>query len=224
MASQTKNPQADQGTGAAPGDEKRSEPRVYFELPAFVEKLDGSAPRPATIENYDNSGLYFRTDLPLEAGEEIRLRIAALPVESGPAPEERFRIRIRRVAALPEFPGFYGYGASALPAPEEHHRTHPPPENFSELRVHPRKKYYKWIYFASEGGHYRGLMQDISRGGLFIRTHDRFSQRQALRLVIPGTVIDQGTMLKGEVVRSTAEGVGVKFTGIINALRTPEAQ
>jgi hypothetical protein len=224
MASQTKNPHTGQGTGGGPAGEKRSEPRVYFELPARVEKLDGTDPRPATIENYDNSGLYFRTDLPLEAGEEVRLRIAALPEEEGTAPDEHFRIKIRRVATLSEAPGLYGYGASALPAPEKPRRAPAAPDGFSELRAHPRKKYYKWIYFASEGRHYRGLMQDISRSGLFIRTRDRFSRKQRLRLVIPGTVVDRGTMLKGEVVRSNPEGVGVKFTGVIKTPRPAGAQ
>ena len=45
-----------------------------------------------------------------------------------------------------------------------------------------------------------------------------FSVGQAIRLVIPGTRIDNGVMLKAEIIRFNATGVGVKFSGLIKGI------
>jgi Tfp pilus assembly protein PilZ len=49
-----------------------------------------------------------------------------------------------------------------------------------------------------------------------IETKDKFSIGQTLWLVIPGTKIDKGVMLKGEVIHFKPNGVGVKFKALLN--------
>ena len=50
---------------------------------------------------------------------------------------------------------------------------------------------------------------------MFIKTKESFSVGQIIRLVIPGTKIDNGAMLRGKVVRFDNKGVGVKFLNIL---------
>ena len=50
---------------------------------------------------------------------------------------------------------------------------------------------------------------------MFIITRDDFSIGQMVRLVIPGTKIDNGTMLKGEIKHSNGKGIGVQFKKIL---------
>jgi Tfp pilus assembly protein PilZ len=212
----------EKGIAAGSINEKRSEPRVYYELPAVVEKPDHKDAHQATIQNYDNSGLYFKTDLLLEVGEDVTIGIASVPDDISGDSGERFRIKILWVETLSDSPGLYGYGARTVPTAAEK-RVRKTDDDMSELRKHPRKKYYKWVFFVSEGKHCKGLMHNISRGGLFIRTRENLSKRQQIRLVIPGTLIDQGTMLRGEVVHTNPEGVGVKFTGVVKSGRRSNA-
>lgn len=212
----------EKGIAAGSINEKRSEPRVYFELPAVVETLDHKDAHQATIQNYDNGGLYFKTDLLLDIGEDVTIGIASEPDDIPSDSAERFRIKILWVETLSGSPGLYGYGACTVPAAAEK-RARETADEMSELRKHPRKKYYKWVFFVSEDKHCKGLMHNISRGGLFIRTRENLSKRQQIRLVIPGTLIDKGTMLKGEVVHANPEGIGVKFTGVVKSSRFNKA-
>ena len=86
-----------------------------------------------------------------------------------------------------------------------------------ELRRHPRRSYPKTVFFTSQSQYYEGLANNISKGGIFIETKDKFSVGQIIKLVIPGTKIDKGVMLKGEVVRFDQAGVGVKFKSILKS-------
>jgi len=90
-------------------------------------------------------------------------------------------------------------------------------KNTSEdLRRHPRRSYQKAVLFTSQNEYYEGLTNNISNGGVFIETSDTFSVGQIIKLVIPGTKIDKGVMLKGEVVHVKPKGVGVKFKSLLN--------
>ena len=62
---------------------------------------------------------------------------------------------------------------------------------------------------------YKGLISNISRGGAFIETRGKFKTGQIIKLIIPGTKIDKGRMLKGEVLHFNQTGVGIIFKSII---------
>ena len=72
------------------------------------------------------------------------------------------------------------------------------------------------MLFTSQNQYYEGLSNNISNRGIYIETNDKLSVGQIIKLVIPGTKIDKGVMLKGEVIHVKPKGVGVKFTGILN--------
>jgi hypothetical protein len=52
---------------------------------------------------------------------------------------------------------------------------------------------------------------------MFIETRDIFNEGQSVRLVIPGTKIDNGTMLKGEIKHLNHKGIGVQFKRILKS-------
>ena len=54
---------------------------------------------------------------------------------------------------------------------------------------------------------------------MFIETKDSFNEGQTVRLVIPGTKIDNGTMLKGEIKHLNRIGIGVQFKRILNQIK-----
>jgi hypothetical protein len=54
---------------------------------------------------------------------------------------------------------------------------------------------------------------------MFIETRDNFNEGQTLRLVIPGTKIDNGTMLKGEIKHLNRKGIGVQFKRILKQIK-----
>ena len=90
--------------------------------------------------------------------------------------------------------------------PEDLHRI-----DSQNLRKHPRKPYLKPIHYAGRYQFYEGLVKDISRGGLFIISQDKFPDGQELRLVIPIPTKNKSLKLIGKVVRINQEGFAVKF-------------
>ena len=78
-------------------------------------------------------------------------------------------------------------------------------------RKHPRKPVSKNISYTVNKKFYEGLVKDISRGGMFIKSGDEFSIGEELTLAIPSADRLKSLKLKGEVVRTEKEGFGVKF-------------
>jgi Tfp pilus assembly protein PilZ len=59
------------------------------------------------------------------------------------------------------------------------------------------------------------LTQNISKGGVFIETRNRFAAGQIVKLVISHTKIEKGVMLKGQIVHLNRRGFGLKFLSLI---------
>ena len=70
------------------------------------------------------------------------------------------------------------------------------------------------VYFAAENNIYRGMIRDVSRGGVFIESKNRLRVNQHIRLVIPGTKFDNGVMIKAQIIRQSTSGFGVRLLGI----------
>ena len=82
---------------------------------------------------------------------------------------------------------------------------------FEERRKHSRKPFLMAVDYSTQDHVYKDFIQDISAGGVFIQTNMPFTVGQEVSLTFP--LPDYKTHLKivGEVVRSTTQGVGVKF-------------
>ncbi len=86
-----------------------------------------------------------------------------------------------------------------------------------DLRRYPRKHLSSSVFFTSQNGYFEGLIDNISKNGIFIETQDDFTVGQMVRLVIPGTKIDNGTMLKGVIRHRNKKGIGIQFKKLLKA-------
>lgn len=84
-------------------------------------------------------------------------------------------------------------------------------KRFLDLRRYTRKPFRRATIFASQNRYFAGLTKNISNGGIFIETRNRFAEGQIVTLVISRTKIEKGVMLKGEIVHLRPEGFGLKF-------------
>ena len=74
-----------------------------------------------------------------------------------------------------------------------------------------RKPYTSTIHFTSKDRSHTGISQDISSGGMFIKTDESFTVGQILTLAIPFPKQPKQIKIPAEIVRTTPEGIGVEF-------------
>ena len=84
-------------------------------------------------------------------------------------------------------------------------------------RKYPRKPFPKNINYTVNKKFYEGFVRDISRGGMFIKSEDKFNVGQELTLAIPSANRFKSLKLRGEVVRTDTEGFGVKFKRMLES-------
>jgi Tfp pilus assembly protein PilZ len=87
-------------------------------------------------------------------------------------------------------------------------KGHPDP------RKYPRKPCLKSVFFNCGDQQYTGLIKNISRGGAFIETVDKFFFGQSIELLIPNSRIDQDKPIPGWIVHLSKTGIGVTFKRI----------
>ena len=82
---------------------------------------------------------------------------------------------------------------------------------FEGRRKHVRKPFLMAVDYSTQDHVYKDFIQDISTGGVFIQTHMPFTVGQEVSLTFPLPNYQKHIKVIGEVVRSTPQGVGVKF-------------
>jgi uncharacterized protein (TIGR02266 family) len=82
---------------------------------------------------------------------------------------------------------------------------------FEGRRKHVRKPFLMAVDYSTQDHVYKDFIQDISTGGVFIQTHMPFTVGQDVSLTFPLPNYQKHIKVTGEVVRSTTQGVGVKF-------------
>jgi Tfp pilus assembly protein PilZ len=78
-------------------------------------------------------------------------------------------------------------------------------------RVKTRHNVFTEIDFTVKNLLHKGLIQDISRSGLFIETDMPFTVGTPISMVIPFYKSDKKANTVGEVVRVVTNGIGVQF-------------
>lgn len=192
--------------------EKRSSPRSTCNISAVVQESDDRYIYNAKIINYDKNGVYLETNIRLDPGKEIYIGYDESPSGSRPY---TFHAEILWIKRLTRSIYNYGYGAKHIPG--SYIQNSEDLAVKTELRKNERRRFCKSVILILVNDYYQGISKNISRGGIFIETRNRFSIGQMIKLVIPGTKIDKGVMLKGEVVRINPNGIGVKFTKLIRS-------
>jgi hypothetical protein len=84
------------------------------------------------------------------------------------------------------------------------------PGGFGE-RDDIRRPYINEIEFESKGCLCKGASQDISGGGMFIKTTEKFSVGNTIVLKIPFTDNQKKIRVPAEIVRIASDGIGVEF-------------
>jgi uncharacterized protein (TIGR02266 family) len=79
-------------------------------------------------------------------------------------------------------------------------------------RKHRRKPFSMVVDYAAEDRAYRDYIQNISAGGVFIETRMPFAVGQQVTLSFPLPNQKNYIRITGQVVRTSPQGIGVKFT------------
>ena len=87
-------------------------------------------------------------------------------------------------------------------------------KNKQDPRRYPRKTSQKSISLNYEGQKYKGIIKNVSRGGVFIETRAKFLFGQSIELVIHNNKIDKSKRVQGWMVHSSRRGIGVTFKRI----------
>jgi Tfp pilus assembly protein PilZ len=199
--------------------EKRSDNRTDFKSPIMVEDSKGIIYK-ARMVNYSVGGLYLETDWLLRPGTEIYVEMEKSPYTSHNFDlPERYRAMILWHARLKN--AFYSYGYGVRYAPDvdaqiPQIKVLPGTKISEDLRRYQRRHFSNTVFFTSQNGYFEGLINNISKNGIFIETSDDFTVGQMIRLVIPGTKIDNGAMLRGEIRHRNKKGIGVQFKQLLN--------
>jgi hypothetical protein len=87
-------------------------------------------------------------------------------------------------------------------------------QNHQDPRQYPRKPYLKSVLFKSRDQKYKGVIKDVSRGGVFIETRAKFLFDQTIELIIPNGHFNGAKRVRAWMVHSSRRGIGVTFKRI----------
>ena len=207
--------------------EKRKKRRFYYETAVALESIKGGVTSVARMFNVSEGGVYFESDTRIPSGKEIYIWIANSPFASDPGVYECHRVKVVWRSRLKYSIYAFGYGVKRLDPARSFSDSMvmsrfelPQPRvgrlrKIKDSRLHPRKPLSQSVYFGSQNGHFKGLIQNISRSGLFIETRGRFDVGRSIRVVIPDSRFDRYLAINARVVRSDPNGIGLKVTRVV---------
>lgn len=198
--------------------EKRANPRMSCKVPVTIEELKDSFLYRARLVNYSKNGMFLETDVILDPEAEIVIGIEDSPFTSRESSSDApvcYRASVKWHRNIKGSIFNFGYGVQIIPDADKKESPASGSQGKQDLRQHPRRAYSKPVFFTSENQFYKGLTRNISRQGVFVKTKGSFNAGQTIKLVIPGTKIDNGVMLKGEVIHLNQTGIGVKFKTLL---------
>jgi Tfp pilus assembly protein PilZ len=80
-----------------------------------------------------------------------------------------------------------------------------------ERRKHYRKSFFMVVDYATQERTYKDFIKNISTGGVFIETRMPMDTGQKVAMSFPLPNSQQHIKIAGEIVRSSLQGIGVKF-------------
>ena len=207
--------------------EKRKDKRFESESKLIIENLDSGPSIGGQMLNYSDSGLYFESDFLVTPGAIIHIGLLNSPYSQCPNTYECHRVKVKWCRELHRSGHKYGYGVEHLD-PVSEVDTSPPagwvsvqtseedsPGKAAERRKHVRKAFIAKVHFICNEQRHSGVVENISRGGVFIRTQGEMRMGESINLAIPGTKYDNGMMIRARIVRKDNDGIGVKISGIL---------
>ena len=207
-------------------DSRKSDRYLHSSKVILKDSELGSSFR-GELFNFSDEGFYFETDEFMSAGTDIYIGLLNSPYSRRPNTYDCRRISVKWCKRLIDSGYKYGYGAEQIQINRyvsekvsmvkggRQNKISRVDDNGRRCRKHDRKSFIASVYFVSENQYYRGIIENMSRGGFFIRTREVLHRGQLLSLTIPGTRFNDGTMIKAEVVRVQRGGIGVRVTGFL---------
>jgi Tfp pilus assembly protein PilZ len=182
----------------------------------MIEDPEAAATYRARLMNYSKNGLFLETNASVEPGTEVYIGIENSPYRASTyeAPDG-YVAKIMWQRDLEDTFFTNAYGVKLISTYNLQNTPTKRLQADQEVRKHPRRPYRKPVYFTSQNQYYKGAIKNLSRGGAFIETNGNLAVGQIIKLVIPGTKIDKGIMLKSEIIHSISNGVGIKFKSIV---------
>ena len=173
--------------------------------------------------NYSDTGLYFESDMELQAGEKIFIGIEDSPYADQKGVYECYHAMIKWCKNLNASEYKYGYGvqfydpehppssqayngdiSDALPAERD-------VEVSKDFRRHPRKELSKYVDCFVDNRKFKGHITDIGPSGAFIETDEPFETGQKFEISLPFLKKKTGDLVKAKVMHKNERGIGVKF-------------
>jgi Tfp pilus assembly protein PilZ len=187
--------------------EYRSTVRLPHETPVSLEQNEVAILHEARMFNYSSSGLYFESDYYLVPGTEIFIGLKTSPFAPSPDVYECYRSVIQWRKYLEHSVFDYGYGV-ALKGKASPRGAARRPES---PRRHARASCDIPALLQTETGKTRGVIHNVSHGGVFVRCDGSFAAGQRLQLTIPLRKRQKIVTRFGEVVWSDPDGLGIRF-------------
>jgi Tfp pilus assembly protein PilZ len=202
--------------------DRRKNSRYHFETIILHDTLLPDIFYDAKMYDIGKGGVYFESDQSLYPREEIYIGLKGGPYSENT--EKYFSyVRIKWRKDLTNGSFKFGYGAEFIKASESllkildvagFGNELPKNKTFQkekDPREHQRNSYRKVVHFFSRNSKSKGYVKNISRGGAFIITREKFAIGQILNLVFPATRLKKELRLKGRIVRVDENGVGIRF-------------
>ena len=202
--------------------DRRKTKRYNFESVILHDTLLPDIFYDAKMYDISKGGVHFESDQSLYPGEEIYIGLKSSPyAEDSEKYYSYVRIKWRKV--LPNSNFKFGYGAEFIKASaslmkiidladfDNGMSEKQASKKESDPREHQRTDYRKVVYFASRNSKHKGFIKNISRGGAYILTQEKFVIGQIISLYFPATRLKKELRLKGWIVRVDRNGIGVRF-------------
>jgi hypothetical protein len=189
--------------------EKRSSARIPCDCAVVLENFEVGVMNEARMYNYSQLGLYFESDFYLLPGTEIYIGINNSPFSPEPDVYECYRAIIRWRRFLEDAPFDYGYGVEVKRRVSRRGRSGTPGDCNS--RRHPRRSCTIPTVIETKDRRLRGVVQNVSYGGVFIGCAETLVKGQRVYLTIPLQKKQKIVTRLGEVVWSDSHGVGIRF-------------
>ena len=187
--------------------ENRSDARLRHSARVALEEFEGGVMHEARMVNYSKKGMYFESDFYLVPGMEIFAGINDSPFASESNVYECYRAIIKWRKFLEDAVFDYGYGIEIQSRVDRRKQA----GKGAESRRHARRPCAIPTLVEGKKCRVRGEIQDASPGGVFIKCEEPVPIGKKVSVMIPLKKKQKLVVRVGEVVRSDAKGIGVKF-------------
>ena len=188
--------------------ERRAAARLQHETHIAIEKAGSGSRHTARMINFSRQGACVESDLYLAPGTQVTLRIEQSPYAEPVEAPEAYRAEVKWRKFLEEAVFDYGYGV------EIQGQVAPPPapgQAAAESRRQARTACAVPTLIQGSGQPVRGIIQNASPAGVFIRCPNAMAVGQRVSLAIPIRKKRRLIVRSGVIVHVEPNGIGIRL-------------